>query len=388
MGSKRMPNTARFLKSARKAKLIEHINRLGIDHDLTETSNAESFEAVLQFPSTLQDRLAADADRIMAMSDEIGQAAMLNMPHWRTALLEIEGAVARAHWLFLQSEDAFRHAEEIRYADENQNAMRMWTAFVGPASKQLKVDEANRELLAKTFRQTFGVERVCIDVIERLQRGSVDGRTSLQLTVYSEDEPVDDLEFVGPALRNRSRRPVRETAIVYEADTGIIEVVSRNKDLRLTIATLFAQQCLGAELSGETLPLLSIDLAPLVEPHAFPTRTEDGIAKVKLTMLTLSSSDQRLTQQFAVKFSDPAILQDVLRDHYGSDGSPLEGDLYPWRARIEVQFEPEQGRKRGKKLSLELTRPNRCSLRGKTERERMILDRYLRDWGLRADEAA
>lgn len=383
-----MPNISRFLKSARRPNLIEHLNRLGIDHAVTDTSSPESLASLLQSPSLLQDRLAADADRIMAMSDEIGQAAMLNMPEWRTALLEIEGAVARAHWLFLQSDEAFRTAEEIRYADENQNAMRMWTAFIGPVSDQLNVGEADRKLLAEAFKQTFAVERVCIDIIERLQRGSLDGRTSLQLTVYSEDEPVDDLEFVGPTLGNRSRRPVRETAIVYEPDTGIIEVVSRNKDLRLTIAILFARQFLGVELSGETLPPLTIDLAPLIEPHAFPTRTEDGIAKVKLTMLTLSSSDQRLTQQFAVKFGDPAILQEVLRDHYGADGSPLEGDLYPWRARIEVQFEPEQGRKRGKKLNLELTRPNRCSLRGKTERERMILDRYLRDWGLRADEAA
>ena len=383
-----MPSVTRFLKSARPSDLIIYFARLGIDHDLTETSKPELFAELLQTGPTLHDRIISDVDRITAMSDETGQAAMLTMPQWRAALLDIEGAVARAHWLFLQSEEAFRHAEEIRYADENQNSRRMWTAFIAPASKQPMIGADDLDAIKDAFKVTLGVERVYIDIIERLQRGSLEGRTSLQMTVYSEDLPVDDLEFVGAALRNRSRRPVRETTIVYEPDSGIIEVVSKNQDTRLAIAVLFAKRCLGVELSGETLPWLSIDLDPLIEPHAFPTRIEDGIAKVKLTMLTLSSSDQRLTQQFGVKFGDPATLQDVLRDQYGSDGSPLDGDLYPWRAKIEVQFEPEAGRKSGKKLALELTRPNRCSLRGKTERERLILNRYLRDWGLRADEAA
>jgi hypothetical protein len=104
-------------------------------------------------------------------------------------------------------------------------------------------------------------------------------------------------------------------------------------------------------------------------------------------MLTLSPSDQRLIQQFQVKFDDPATLHELIRDQYG-DTNPLDGDLYPWRASIEVQFEPSNGSRRKKKIRVDLTKPNRCSLRGKTERERLILDRYLRDWGVRLSDAA
>jgi hypothetical protein len=106
---------------------------------------------------------------------------------------------------------------------------------------------------------------------------------------------------------------------------------------------------------------------------------------VKLTSLTLSSSDERLTQQFSVKFGDPATLHEILSEQYG-DANPLDGDLYPWKARIEIMFEPASGVKRGKKLSVDLTNPNKCSLRGKTERERAILNRYLENWGLRVGE--
>jgi hypothetical protein len=51
-------------------------------------------------------------------------------------------------------------------------------------------------------------------------------------------------------------------------------------------------------------------------------------------------------------------------------------------ARIAVQFEPEPGRKRGKKINVDLCLPTRCNLRGKTEKERLLLDRYLKAWGL------
>jgi hypothetical protein len=175
---------------------------------------------------------------------------------------------------------------------------------------------------------------------------------------------------------------VRETAIVYEADSGTIEIISQHKEIRRTIATQFAKTLLHAELSGETLPRLRLDLSSLIEDHPFPTLPEDGIEKVKLTMLTLSSSDQRLTQQFAIKFKDPETLQEILDERYG-EFNPLEGDLYPWKARIEVLFEPAESRKRGKKITVDLTNPNKCNLRGKTDRERIILNKYLQYWGLR-----
>ena len=54
----------------------------------------------------------------------------------------------------------------------------------------------------------------------------------------------------------------------------------------------------------------------------------------------------------------------------------------PWMARIEVQFEPEPDRKRGKKINMVLCLPTRCNLRGKTEKERLLLNRYLKAWGL------
>ncbi|MGH6812693.1 MAG: hypothetical protein ACREDM_10220 [Methylocella sp.] len=51
-------------------------------------------------------------------------------------------------------------------------------------------------------------------------------------------------------------------------------------------------------------------------------------------------------------------------------------------ARIEVQLEPTEERMRGKKINVILHAPKKCNLPGKTEKERLLLNRYLKAWGL------
>lgn len=110
-----------------------------------------------------------------------------------------------------------------------------------------------------------------------------------QITVYSEDVPIDEVIFATTGVKNQARNPVRETAIVYEPGSGTIDVVGRIKVVREKIAYLFADKLLGVEISGERLPPRRVDLSPLLDPHEFAVDPQDGIARVKLTMLTVST---------------------------------------------------------------------------------------------------
>ena len=85
-----------------------------------------------------------------------------------------------------------------------------------------------------------------------------------------------------------------------------------------------------------------------------------------------------------VPFNDAATLHEIVEDPYGED-NPLDGDLYAWSARLEVQLEPEGNRKRGKKINVDICAPNKCSLRGKTAKERLLLQEHLKAWGLEHD---
>jgi hypothetical protein len=380
-----MLSNTHIVRTARPVDLIHHLDRHKVSHSLNPASSSLQFVKQLsEIPDApAAQRIALELEAVHNMADEVGQAAMLALPEWRTRLEEIGGAYARAHWLFLESDDAFRQAEEIRFAEQNQNSVRLWDGFVGPRLKKVSDSKECVAAFKEQLRAILGIDKIWMETFRRSRhRGVMPGRIVTQLTAYSEGPPVDELEFANELLRNRSRRPLRETAIIYEADSGTIEIISQYRESRRAIAVQFAKTMLDAELSGETLPPLRVDLSSLIDVHPFPTDPADGVQKVKLTSLTLSSSDQRLTQQFMVKFKDLASMQQILDSRYAG-ASPLDGDLYPWKARIEVLFEPAAGSKRSKKIVVDLVNPNKCSVRGKTDRERIILNKCLQRWGLR-----
>jgi hypothetical protein len=384
-----MSNLYRFVRSVSPKDLRSHLSQsdIPVPANLNWDAPAEEFsqgflKAVDELPEQKLIQLIADIDRISDMTDEVGQAALMALAEWRDRLGGIDSAYQRTHWLYVQSRDAFRQAEEIRYADENQNAQRLWDGFLGPRLLELKNDPQIVEQFKEALRGLLGAGRVHIEIFGRVRsRSGEPDREIKQITVYSEDIPVDEVVFTAIGVKNQARKPVRETAITYEPGSGTIEVVGRVKALREQVASLFAEKLLGVDLSGERLPPRRVDLSPLLDPITFAVEPQDGIARVKLTRLVISALDGSLTQWFDVPFAGDDTLHEVLDDEYGTE-NPLRDQSRPWMARIEVQFEPEPGRKRGKKINVVLCLPTKCNLRGKTEKERLLLNRYLKAWGL------
>lgn len=384
-----MSNLYRFVRSASPQDLRSHLSQrdVPVPANLNWGAPAEEFsqgflKAVNELPEQKLIQLIADIDRISDMTDEVGQAALMALAEWRDRLGQIEGAHRRAHWLYVQSLDAFRQAEEIRYADENQNAQRLWDGFVGPRLLELKNDRQIVDQFKEGLRGLLGAGRVYVEIFGRVRgRSGEPDREIKQITVYSEDVPVDEVVFTTVGVKNQARKPVRETAITYEPGSGTIEVVGRVKALREQVASLFAEMLLGVDLSGERLPPRRVDLSPLLDPITFTVEPQDGIARVKLTRLVISALDGSLTQWFEVPFADDKTLHEVLDDEYGTE-NPLRNQSRLWMARIEIQCEPEPDRKRGKKINAILCLPAKCNLRGKTEKERLLLNRYLKAWGL------
>ena len=384
-----MSNLYRFVRSVSPKDLRSHLSQsdITVPANLNWDAPAEEFsqgflKAVDELPEQKLIQLIADIDRISDMTDEVGQAALMALAEWRDRLGGIDSAYQRTHWLYVQSRDAFRQAEEIRYVDENQNAQRLWDGFLGPRMLELKNDPQIVEQFKEALRGLLGAGRVHIEIFGRVRsRSGEPDREIKQITVYSEDIPVDEVVFTAIGVKNQARKPVRETAIIYEPGSGTIEVVGRIKALREQVASLFAEKLLGVDLSGERLPPRRVDLSPLLNPITFPVEPQDGIARVKLTRLVVTGLDRSLTQWFEVPFSDDDTLHEVLDDKYGTE-NPLRDQSRPWMARIQVQFEPEPGRKRGKMITVVLGLPTRCNLRGKTEKERLLLNRYLKAWGL------
>jgi hypothetical protein len=386
-----MASLSRFVRSVRPQDFRVHleINRIttpeGLDWSAPAEHVAEQFlQSLDQLSDDQRDRLIADAERISAMTDEVGQGALLALPDYQEQLLEIEGAHARAHWLYVQSGDAFRRAEEIRYADENREAQRLWDGFAGPRLRDVRTDPQTDQRFCQQLREILRSGRIFLEPLTRM-RGRADEPVRLiqQIAIYNEGLPSDDLRFDGERIVPFTRRPVIETVIVYEPDSGTIEVVGSVKKLRERLAKAFAETKLGVGIPAERLPLRRFDLTPLLDPrHVLAFDPGDGIARVKLTMLMLSNWDNGLTQRFEIPFEDnETTLHEAVAAQFGSR-NPLLSSLRPVCARIDVRFQPQPGQRRGKKVSVTITGANKCNLRGKTAQERLILDRYLRDWGI------
>jgi hypothetical protein len=386
-----MASLSRFVRSVRPQDFRAHleINRIiapeGVDWSAPAEHVAEQFlQSLERLSDDHRDRLIADAERISAMTDEPGQAALLALPDYREQPPTIEGAHARAHWLYVQSREAFRRAEEIRYADENREAQRLWDGFVGPRLRDVNTGPQSDERFRQQLRDILKCGRVFLEPLMRM-RGHADepARLIQQIAIYNEGLPSDDLRFDGDRIEPFTRRPVIETVIIYEPDSGTIEVIGSIKKLRERLAKAFAETKLGVAIPAERLPRRRFDLTPLLDPqHVLAVDPSDGIARVKLTMLMLSNWDNGLTQQFQIPFEDnETTLHEALAAQYGTQ-NPLLSSLRPVCARIDVRFQPLPGQRTGKKVSVTITSANKCNLRGKTAQERLILDRYLRDWGI------
>jgi hypothetical protein len=235
-----MSNLYRFVRSVSPKDLRSHLSQsdIPVPANLNWDAPAEEFskgflKAVDELPEQKLIQLFADIDRISDMTDEVGQAALMALAEWRDRLGGIDSAYQRAHWLYVQSRDAFRQAEEIRYADENQNAQRLWDGFVGPRLLELKNDPQVIEQFKEALRGLLGAGRVHVEFFDRVRsRSGEPDREITQITVYSEDIPVDEVVFTAVGVKNQARKPVRETAITYEASSGTIEVVGRVKARR------------------------------------------------------------------------------------------------------------------------------------------------------------
>ena len=329
-------------------------------------------------------RLEDEMDRIGELSDEQGQAAVRSVIDDPSILEDFSNGYELSLSVFLKRSETFRRAEEVRYTDDHRGKKRMWTGFIVEPGLAVGQDEETRASFGAAIKQGFGSGNVHVEIFERL-RTALDGseRRIVQAIVYSEGRPHDVLEFEKGELQTRSRREVIEASLTYDPEDGIIEVVARTKEEREGYARLFAAGPLSSDLGdGELLPVRRFDLSCLARVHTFPTDMEDGIESVRVTSMRLMPIDS-MRERVALEVvgrEGPAIW-DVAAARFGNH-SPLGDDWMITQAKLVIHFRPEPGSGRGKTLPVTITMPVGCDLKERTDRERMVGEKYLRRWHL------
>jgi hypothetical protein len=327
--------------------------------------------------------LRHNAERINEMTDEEGQTALLSVLPDTSAINTLANAHDRATWVFNNDNGSFRRAEETRYANHNRLG-RMWDGFIGPKGKTV----ASSDLDLEAFRSRLAVEVFGKDTkmkIEAYSRESEDEdgvvTTVDQIVVYKEGLPDSYKALEKDEIVVKIRRPVYEIVICYESGTGEIEVIAKDKEQRETVARLFSETLLGTEIDVVRLLLKKYDISSLIAPRTFPTDPEDGIESVTVVSLGLKPMDGegKLTIDFLSR--NFTSIHERSKEWF-QQNDPLKSGFYLTQAKIVVKFHPTATEKRGKSLPVKITMPNRCDLKSRTEKERLIGEKYLARWSL------
>ena len=216
----------------------------------------------------------------------------------RSKIANLPNGHARAFWVYLCANEAFRRAEEVRYTDDHRRGQK-WDGYLSEADLQIKRDETAVHAFETSVRERFGSPNVHVDLFDRhRQRHGKTDVTLVQATVYVEGRPDQALEFIDGQLDLRDHRPVVEASLTYEPTSGSIEVVDGDDKTR---ENLLSTSCGGRSLSPLTLPTRSRKSGSIVCDLLAQHRERADYRRVhaanRLTAFTLMSREVVASQK-------------------------------------------------------------------------------------------
>jgi hypothetical protein len=342
-------------------------------------------QAVGALDDLARDKVLNDADRVGAMADEPGEAALYSVTTSRSVLDSLENGHARALWMFQHDLAGFSHAEEVRYADDKRFG-RLWEGFVLQPDCTVAREGAALQEFQGAIAERFDSRHVHVEICDRARPVlGGDDAALVQVAIYREGRAGDIREFVGGKLDRRPWRPVIEAALTYEPDNGTVEVVAPMAETREELVRLFASQLLGSLFVGDRLRVRQYSLERLREAFGFPTDLEDGIEAVRVNQLRLMPYDdqsERITLECR-RGADRTIWQ-VAEERLRDQGQRIENYLIV-QAQFTITFRGTPGKRERRTLPVRISMPKGCDLKDRTDRERLIGEKYLRRWGLLRD---
>lgn len=375
-----------------EAKEIE----ASVDWEADEKSGARQvIDVVYALADPVRSQVLIDFERANEMADEVGQNALLGAVTSRMAALEVFATMGspqeRALWVFYTDLAAFERAEDARYIDHGRQS-RIWDGFVIPRGCEINRREDAKLAFARSIREHLAPRdgsgrTVKIEIFDRTRIGSRGVDSLVQVMAYVEGMAVSTLTFddSGELVRRLQRPPV-EVAFAYSPESGALDVLAKGgRDERRTLTRLLLRHLLATDMDPERIPLRVYKLDRLARPQHFATDDEDYIRKVRVVRLRLKAGNGARITIEAGHDDGPEIWEASRQCFDGRD--PLQNESFEVQhAKLSIEFRPTGSRRFGKKLPFEITVPNGCTLKERTQRERLIGEKYLARWKLLAED--
>jgi hypothetical protein len=326
----------------------------------------------------------ARAERIDALTGELGQSMLFR--EIKDSEIEeyssLENAYDRATWLFLKNDSRFTFVEDSYYVDVRRNT-RMYDGFVGPKNIDVLFEDTALAAFKTRILELFRVSgNIKVEHYKRTRPDSEDCEIEIiQIMVYREDLPSVMREFEGETLVDRLYKPVKDFALTYDPDDGAIEVVAEGSKEREKVALIFSETLLKSPIKGEKIPLKQYKIQKLLNPVELSVDPSDNIESAKVTMLRVARPNRNNTVTLDVSAKEESKIYAISNEYFG-ENDPLKNGFKLLEARISIKFKPDDESRRGKVIHVNIGEPNRCNLKSKSQKEKLIGEKYLKEWDL------
>ena len=382
---------SKFIKNVPVESLKTYFNDahsdlvVDVDWDSDDKSIRNSLLAISE--EVTGEKLASlrfDTERVNALTDEVGQSILQHFigDEEVEEYYQLENEFDRVLWMYLKDAERFLRVEDCWYTDTKRQG-RMWEAFVGPEKLNISTEDDNISSFKKKLLELFrAAGNIKVEVYKRTRPDGEGGEIEIiQIMVYREDLPSTQLAFENENLISKTVRLVKEVALTYEPNNGHIEIIAEGKENRKAITKIFSETLLQSQIEGENLPLKQYDIQSLLKPRALSFDPADGIESVKVTMLKVARPNSNNTVTLDVATREDSNIYDVSKEYFG-DNDPLRFGFRLNQVRISIKFMPDNESRRGKILHVKIREPNGCDLKSKSQKEKLIGDKYLVQWDL------
>ena len=325
-------------------------------------------------------------ERIHEMVDELGQAALQARPviGSNDNFLSLKSEHSRCLWALQNHPQEFEKSEYCASLDYKRKS-REWSSYVAPKEREIHNTKEHLEEFKQVVLEHFNIsKKIKVEIFNRTKTDHADKEIAIfQLVAYHDGLHKSLQTFEKEEVVTKFFPAVNEFSISYESHTGIVEVVSDYKDNRGKLAKAFVNAFLKTDEDIDEISIKKFDLSKLKVPYDFmkDVDAKDLIEDVKVTLLKLRPLDNKNSTTLEALFNQHRSIYSLAQDWYAQN-NPLHGSFTIKKARLSIKFKPTDKNPRGKLLHVMITDPNGCDLKDRSEREKMIGNKYLERWGL------
>jgi hypothetical protein len=349
--------------------------------------HSQLFNSIWNVKDEHQPNLFEIIERIHEMIDELGQAALQSQPLIASNdnFHNLKSDHARCLWAIQNHPLEFQKAEFCASSDYKRKS-REWSSFIAPQGREVHASKENIEEFKQLALEQFNIsKKIKVDLFDRIK---IDYNSKeivvFQLVAYHDGLHKSIQTFEQEEVVTKFISSVNEFSISYEPHSGIIEVISDSKENRGKLAKAFANAFLKSKDDIGEIMIKKYDLSKLRSAYDFMKDVDatDLIDEVKVTMLKLGTASGKSSTTLEAPFTSQSTMYEFAAKSFASN-NPLQNPAFEIRrAKLSIRFKSTDKKPRGELLHVAITNPNGCDLKDRSEKQKMIGNKYLERWGL------